>query len=260
MRFEPFDWYHDALYYDIVFDVETEDDADFLEAVANVHGRSRGRRVLEPACGSGRLIAEMARRGWRGHGFDLADGSLRFARERLQRDGLKATLTNQDMTDFRVRGSFDLAHCLVSTFKYLPTDAAARAHLGCVTDALAIGGVYVLGLHLTDYSRTAKQRERWLAARDDVDVVCNIQSWPPDRRTRTERVRSRMTVTEAGAVRRLESSWTFRTYDLRQLKALLRQEPRLEHVATYGFGATIDEPIAFDGGQDDNVLILRRVR
>jgi SAM-dependent methyltransferase len=214
--------------------------------------------VLEPACGSGRLVAELARRGHRVTGFDLSDGMLAFARDRLSAAGLRATLRKARMEEFRLQGRFDLAHCLVSTFKYLLTERDARGHLRSVARALVPGGVYVLGLHLSEYGSSHRTRERWVAERDGTHVVCNIQGWPPDRRTRTERVRSRMVVTEGGEQRRIETSWTFRTYDAAQLRRLVRSVPELEHVATFDFTYDPEAERELDDDQLDCVLVLRR--
>ena len=60
------------------------------------------------------------------------------------------------MSAFETPGTFDLAHCLVSTFKYLLTEAAARAHLRSVARALRPGGVYALGFHLSPVRRPAQ--------------------------------------------------------------------------------------------------------
>lgn len=258
--FDTLDWYDTPRYYDLVFDPDTLREADFLDAAFERHGRTRGgrRRILEPACGSGRLVCEMARRGWEVTGSDLNENMLAYARERLGGAGLEARLSREDMADFRVRGRFELAHCFVSTFKYLLGAAEARSHLECVARALTPGGVYVLGLHLSDYSTTTRARERWVVERDGVRVVCNIQSWPPDPTTRTERVRSRLTVEENGTIRRSETSWDFRTYDCAQLRRLLRSVPALEHVATHDFGYRIDEPSELSDDCFDVVLILRK--
>jgi SAM-dependent methyltransferase len=257
-RYEPIDWYDEALCYDIIFNADTSEEADFLEAVHARHGRTGGRGVLEPACGTGRLVAALAERGWRVTGFDIADGSLEFARRRLRERGVHADLRHARLERFAFRQRFDLAHCLVSTFKYLLNESTAEAHLKCVAAALKPGGVYVLGLHLTDYADRGRNRERWVADRDGIEVVCNIQGWPANRRSRTERVRSRLTVREGDIVRRFETNWTFRTYSLRQLRALLGRVPQLEHVATYDFNHDIEGPVPLDGEQLDVVLVLRR--
>lgn len=258
-RFEPFDWYDQALYYDIVFDADTSREADFLQAAQKRYALTRGTRLLEPACGSGRLVAAMARRGYRVIGFDISDGILRFARQRLRDDGLTARLFHARMEHFHLPpNAFDLAHCLVSTFKYLLDESAARAHLKRMVRVLKPGGIYALGLHLTDYTDPTASHERWVASRGDIHVTCNIHGWPPDRRRRLERVRSRLTVRDHGRERRFETTWHFRTYNLRELKSLLRSVPAFEHLATYSFHCDINAPVPFDGNQLDTILILRR--
>ena len=259
--FVELDWYDTPKYYDIVFAEDTELEAAFLEAMSELYGEARNRRslaVLEPACGSGRLIEAMALRGHRITGFDASDAMLDYARERLRKHGLTARLARRQMEDFAFRGRFDLAHCLVSTFKYLLDEQAARTHLECVARALAPGGIYVLGFHLTDYEATSKNRERWVAERDGAHVVCNIQGWPADRRRRVERVRSRLVVQEDGRTSKSETNWLFRTYDAAQVRRLLRSVPALEHVATYDFTYTLDEPRELDDDQFDVVLVLRK--
>jgi len=256
--FRTLDWYETPLYYDIIFDADTPLEADFLEVMRERHGRTHGRRVLEPACGSGRLVAELAQRGYRVTGFDASPAMLDFARRRLHRRELAARLVEARLEDFDLGGGFDLAHCLVSTFKYLLDEASARSHLEHVARALKPGGIYVLGLHLTDYADRSRNRERWVGSRRGVHVVCNIQGWPADRRKRTERVRSRLVVTRRGVEQRCETHWVFRTYDAAQLRRLLRSVPALEHVATYDFTYDPAAPRRLHDDQLDCMLILRR--
>ncbi len=259
VTYQPFDWYDQALYYDIIFDTDTPTEAEFLEQVQRAHSATRGSQMLEPACGSGRLVSAMAQRGYRVTGIDLSDGMLEFARQRVHDADLNATLRNADMANFHFNRKFDIAHCLVSTFKYLPDETAARSHLQCVADALKPGGIYVLGLHLSEYDDKQPSSERWTGERDGLHVVCNIRGWPADRKTRTEKLRSRFIVTnERGAVQRYETRWTFRTYDGPQLRRLLRSVPDLKHIATYDFCHDISRRIEFDGEQLDHVLILRK--
>lgn len=257
-RYGPFDWYRSPLYYDIIFDSETPREADFLEAAHERYGLPRGRRCLEPACGSGRLIAEMARRGYEVVGFDVSPFMLRFARKRLQRARLRAQLTNARMESFSVGRRYHLMHCLVNTFKYLLNKDAARAHLQRVAAALVPGGIYVLGLHLTDYMDRRRRRERWSASRNGLSIVCNIQSWPADRRRRTECLRARLIVRNSSGERRYETEWVLRTYSLRQLKSLLRSVPQLQVAAVFNFTLDMNSPLRLDGEYLDNTLILRR--
>ena len=259
--YQPFDWYETPLYYDAVFDPGSDAEADFVTGVYHRYRSADGkRRLLEPACGTGRLVRALAGRGFAVTGFDLSEPSLRFARRRCAELALEPMpeLVQGRMESFRFRRKFDLAYCLVSTFKYLPDEDAARSHLECVARALYRGGIYALGLHITDYTDQRRQRERWVAERDGRRIVCNIQSWPADRRRRTEQLRARFTVDEDGATRRFETRWTFRTYDLEQLERLLASVPALEHVATHDFDYRLERETPFDGRRLDVLLILRR--
>lgn len=262
MPTEARDWYDTPLYYDIIFDADTAREGAFLEAVRARHGETRGKQVLEPACGSGRLVSEMARRGWKVSGFDGGERMLEFARQRLQAQGLKARLWHDWMQSFTIGGkadgAFDLAHCLVSTFKYLLTEADAVAHLRRVAASLKPGGLYVLGIHLSDYGRTEPEHERWVGERDGIHVVCNTRSWPADRATRLEAMRTRLKITHEGRTHTQETRWQFRTYNAAQARALLKKAPDLKLLACYDFTYDIEAPRELDDSYSDVILVLRR--
>jgi len=253
------DWYDVPRLYDVVFDVGTAQEADFLEAAAQKYGTSDGRRVLEPACGTGRLVAELARRGWTARGFDRNRNMLAYARKRLATTGVRASLAVGDMARFEVARPFDLAHCLVSTFKYLLDEDSARSHLECVARALRPGGIYVLGLHLTDYGRMVDERERWVEQRGGSTVTSDMHVGPPDRRTRLEPVRNRLTEKSARVERHYESRWDFRTYSAREVEALIRSVPALEIAAVHDFDYDMARPRRLRDERLDKVLVLRRV-
>ncbi len=262
-QYEEFDWYETPTYYDAIFDVDSDVEADFLEQAFEKHAThpksTKGkRRVLEPACGSGRLMVEMASRGWKAHGFDLEPAMVQFSKDRLAAEGLEGSVVKGNMADFKTRGQFDLAHCLVSTFKYLLTEEDARGHLQSIARALRPGGIYALGFHLSWYDYREKTNERWKVEKDGAKVDCTISGWPADKKLRREKVQARMKVVENGVEKRAQTTWWFRSYDAKQVRSLLRSVPELEHVATYDFLYEIDEPQKFSNEQCDTLLILRR--
>jgi SAM-dependent methyltransferase len=155
---------------------------------------------------------------------------------------------------------YHLVHCLVSTFKYLLTEADAQAALRRMADALLPGGLLVLGLHLTDYQRTTCEHERWVQQRHGIHVVCNTRTWPPNSRQRSEQVRTRLKITHPGQPHRTqETRWTFRTYSAAQLKhTLAAATPDLQIVACHDFNYRLDQTRAFDNHYADLVLVLRK--
>jgi SAM-dependent methyltransferase len=191
-------------------------------------------------------------------GFDRNARMLEYARERLERAGLAASLARGDLARFAVRRRVDLAHCLVSTFKYLLDEDGARSHLACVARALAPGGIYVLGLHLTAYGRSADERERWTATRDGVTVTSDMRVGRPDRLTRLEPVVTRITEAQGAERRRYESRWHFRTYSAAQMRALAGSVPELELVALHDFDYDLAKPSRWEDGRLDKILVLRR--
>lgn len=257
-RTEQVDWYDTPRWYDMVFDPGTRAEARFVLEVSKKHGRGSPRRVLEPACGSGRLVVALAREGVAVEGFDLNPRMLEAARAKLRRRGLRAGLHLGDMRAVPRGPACDAAHCLVSTFKYILDEDGALEHLRGVAARLREGGVYALGVHVTDYARPRTSVERWTARRGATEVVCVTRTFPADRRARTERVRTRLTVTRPGGTHRQETNWTFRTYSVRQILGLVRASGVFDVAATYDFHHDADDPRPADDGREDVVLVLKK--
>jgi len=299
--YEPFDWYETPVYYDIIYDTDTKKEATFLEQCYAHHAgtsppkptalrsnavgsdQQQPLHILEPACGSGRLMAELAQRGHHVAGVDLSKGMLDFARKRFKQRGVKGKFLHAPMQDFNLRdfptkrrnpsmkrrGSaaqlkegFDLAHILVSSFKYLQTEQDAAECLNTIADHLRVGGVFLLGIHLTDPDDDNRHLERWRAQRDNLDVLCTVRTSPPNHKARTEQLRSRIVIRDlnlpGAEPKRYESNWTFRTYSPSQLRSLLRKAPRFKHIATYDFHHDINIKSSLDGDDLGVVLVLRR--
>jgi SAM-dependent methyltransferase len=99
---------------------------------------SQGQRVLEVACGSGRVLVPLARAGFDVVGLDVSPHMLGLAQAKLDSmPTAQARLIQADMRDFRLDESdFDLAIVAVKSFAYLtePDDQlrclrAVHAHL-----------------------------------------------------------------------------------------------------------------------------------
>ena len=255
-------WYDTPLYYDIIFDADTKAEADFLEALHHKYGTASDKATnLELACGTGRVMRELASRGWKSAGFDASESMLEFAWLRFKQQQLKSLLWQDKMESFRVPTGekFDLIHCLVSTFKYLSSEAQAKSCLSHSASALKEGGLLVIGLHLTDYNRKRLTHERWVERRGGIEVVCNTRTWPPDRLKRTESIRSRLKITHAdGQIQSQETHWSARTYSATQLKRLIRSIPELTLISCHDFNHDIETIRKLDDSYADIVVVLRK--
>lgn len=261
------DWYKYPYYYDVVFDGDTPYEVDFLEAAFKKYGKSSDSdslKILEPACGTGRLMFELASRGHHTVGFDLSEEMIEHVHERAKREPTairkRVRAKVDSMQSFRQRGPFDLAFCLLSTFKYLLTEKDALACLKRMARTLSPGGIFVLGLHLTDYSRRTQDRETWKGNDDSIYVHCETVTKPADREARLEWLRNRLRIRQIGKSGSdiLETNWQCRTYDAAELKALIAKVPELKIAGCHDFTHDINIKRKLDDSQEDIVVILRK--
>ncbi|XXF76538.1 class I SAM-dependent methyltransferase [Myxococcaceae bacterium GXIMD 01537] len=255
------DWYAHPEYYEAIFGTDTERELDFLQEVNARHGTG-GSLWLEPACGAGRLVAGATRRKLDVVGYDISEQMLAYARKRLTpAQRRRAKLSQARMEAFsapELEGRVDLAFNLVSTFRYLDSEAAALAHLQGTRRLLKPGGLYVLGFHLTDFARTTPERERWVGHVGRDTVVCNTSEGLPDRRRRRSPMRNRLRITGPGKDWLIETEWFFRTYDLAQAGRLFRNAG-LRAITSYTFDYRLDEPIKRGSNRLDRIFVLQPV-
>lgn len=139
-----------ARFYDL--DLEgMEDDLPFLEGMA----ARCGSPLLELACGTGRALLPLARRGFQITGVDVSPAMLAIARGRLREAGLdgRVRLVQQDMRALDLGGRFNLAFALVNSFSHMLTLDDQLAALAAVRRHLEPGGVLILDLFNPDMGR-----------------------------------------------------------------------------------------------------------
>jgi SAM-dependent methyltransferase len=253
------DWYEHPEYYEAIFGTDTVREVDFLQALSQRHGTG-GKQWLEPACGAGRLVAEASGRGLQVVGYDISEAMLAHARKRLtpaQRRRVRLAQSRMEsFSEPSLEGRVDLAHCLVSTFRYLDSETAAREHLIGTRKLLKPDGIYVLGFHLTDYARSTPEHERWVGKVGKDNVVCNTHEGLPERRARRSPMRNRLRVTGPGKDWLIETTWHFRTYSAPQAGKLFRNAG-LRVVAAYDFDYDLDSTVGRGSSRLDRVFILR---
>jgi SAM-dependent methyltransferase len=252
-------WYDYPHYYELGFRDFTGQEADFIEQVCQRYVPEPVERLLEPGCGSGRLVLEMASRGYEITGLDLNRRQLAYCRQRLKRRGLSAQLLEQDMTEFELPERFGAAFNTINTFRHLLTERAAQKHLETVARHLVPGGVYILGLHVYPPDADLEGSERWRAVRGQTRVSYSLTAMEACRRKRLERLRLSMTVRKPSESFRVTDELVLRLYNATQLQRLIARVPQLRLEGVFDFHYQIDEPQLLDDEINDTVLILKHV-
>ena len=215
-------------------------------------------KILEVACGGGRQIVELARRGFDVTAFDLNDRCVEYATRRVQRRKLNAQVFAGDMTSFRTTEQFDLVHCLMNSFRHLTSETEAVSHLECVAAALKPGGRYLLGLHLLPPDASEEDCERWSIESGKTRVTTTIRVLNFNRRTRIETVRFSLKVTRPDRCLRFQADHKLRIYRADQMRSLLKKVPALELLSVYDFNYDLDEPRELNDELGDTVLVLQK--
>ena len=130
--------------YDVAFGWDLELELAFVESCLGRHVVDPVRRILEPACGTGRVLVPLASRGYDVLGYDQSPEMVAFAAARIARVG--GRVMRGDMATFRPPGVFDAAINLVNSMGYLLEDEAVASHLARVGEAVRPGGVYLVQL------------------------------------------------------------------------------------------------------------------
>jgi len=252
------DCYDYPQYWDLAFRDETEGEADFIEAAAEKYCDFPVTRLLEPGCGGGRLVFEMARRGYDASGFDLTQSATDYLLSRLEDHGLTANVFNADMTDYVHQPPVDIAFNTVNTFRHLLTEEAARQHLKSIAASLRPGGLYIVGLHLLPPDADEEDSESWDAVDGDTVVHTTLEVQTFDRRSRLETILFKLRAETPNENVELQTVYTLRIYQAFQLQELLESVPEFEHVDTFDFWYDITDPLELNDDLGDTVVVLRR--
>ena len=250
--------YDFPVYYDLVFGSDTAAEMRFLQACFDRYVDGKVKRLFEPACGTGRLMFRMGRKGYEVGGIDLSEKAVEFCNARLERMKLKGRAQVGDMSNFTVKKPYDAAFNTINSFRHLPTEESAVGHLESLANAIRVGGIYALGLHLTPTRGEPSDEESWSARRGQLSI--NTHMWPVDKnpRKRMEKFGIRFDIYTPLESMRIEDVLELRSYNLKQFKQYITSVPSWEAVAFYDFRYSIKNPIELDATTQDVVVILKR--
>jgi SAM-dependent methyltransferase len=135
----------DYLYFyePLLSEERSEAEADLICSLGPV---KRGDRVLDLACGHGRIANRLAERGASVTGFDLTPRFLELARADAARRGVTAEYAQGDMSDLAWRDTFDVVINWFTSFGYFD-DAEDRRILEAIHRTLRPGGRVLLELN-----------------------------------------------------------------------------------------------------------------
>jgi len=121
------------------------------------------KRVLEPACGSGRLLVALTNMGFEVTGYDLSDEMVAYSTQRVEKSGAKdrVTVLKGDMITAAFEEQFDLAFNAINSLRYIMIDEDYVRHFRNTASSLKPGGVYLVHLSMAQKQWKGKDEYRW---------------------------------------------------------------------------------------------------
>lgn len=130
-----------AQWYDNILENETKD----IEFYKNILVGSKG-KVLELACGTGRLLVPFCQLGVDIEGLDISSDMLSICRKKLAEHNLSVALYEQDLAKFNTGKQYKIIFISGGSFQLLDDIAAAMSSLNHIYAHLQAGGQLILDL------------------------------------------------------------------------------------------------------------------
>ncbi|TWT32754.1 class I SAM-dependent methyltransferase [Blastopirellula retiformator] len=246
-------------YYDVVFADDWEAEFEFLDFCFDRYVDGSVNRLLEPACGTGRLLVELAQAGFDVAGVELNEKMVGYCRQRCPGvDLVSGDMANFQLKQFAQSEPFDAGFNMINSVRHLLSEEKAVAHFRCMADVIRPGGIYVVGLHLTPTIGDPLEEETWVATRDDVMVKCHLETYDRDLDARIERASLSYDITDASRQLKVTGDLSFRTYTAEQMEQTLQTAGHWEIAETYDFTYDLLQPIEVDQQSEDVVYVLTR--
>ena len=150
--------------------------SDFL----NKKGITAPAKILDIACGTGKMTLEFSRLGYTVVGVDLSSEMLSLAENSCANEGFYPTFVCQDMTSLVVGEEFDAAICCLDSVNYIRSADALDSFFARASEHIKSGGYLFFDVN-TEY-----KFEKIYASNsyvyDETDVYCVWQNFYSKRR------------------------------------------------------------------------------
>lgn len=204
----------------LTYNVEYQKRAKYIHTLLSRYGVSNSACVLDLACGTGEMTAELAKLGYDMIGVDASPAMLSQAQNRMYDENLHFLLLCQDMTELDLYGTVDAAVCTLDSLNHLDSAASVKKAIANVGLFMNPGGIFIFDVNTVYKHRCVLGNNTFVY--DCNDVYCVWQnSLNPD-----DSVDISLDIFESdddGAYIRTEESFKERAYPLSDISEWLLQ-------------------------------------
>lgn len=141
------DWFASEFYLKVYKHRNNLEAESFLQFIIDDLKIEKCSRILDAACGAGRHLAFLQKKGFNAFGFDLSLPLLKVAKREIENN----TIINMDIRTVAFKQQFDYVFNLFTSFGYFETDDENFKFFVKIKDYLKHRGVIVFDYFNTDY-------------------------------------------------------------------------------------------------------------
>lgn len=221
--------------YDIAFSWDLSEEIGFFKQVFEEHVPFPVRRILEPACGTGRFLRTLPAHGFQITGYDINPTMLRYAQSSISAAGCEGSVQTllANMVSADVPGEFDAAFISINSIGHLHSDEDIVSHLKATGSSLREGGIYIVHLNFAHEGKLPSG-DCWTMGRDCVSVKTWWRILSEDREARLSYQVGSFEVERDGRIERFDDRHTLRLWLFSDLECLVHQSGQFEIAAIYG--------------------------
>jgi len=253
------DLYNHPFYYDLAFGWDQTEEIKGLEKIWKKHYPREAKNVLEPACGSGRVLVALARHGYSALGYDINPNMVAFAREKLIKEGVekKAEVIEGNMVDFNTGRKFDVALNLINSLGYLLHPELVKKHLQSTAGCLEENGLYIIQLSFRIPPGELPKQQTWVEQKEGVSIETTWQVLKEDQEKNLSHHHCIMKINERGVEGKLEEDHTMASWTYPAFKKVISETGCWELLAIYNEKfQEVASKIQIDGRMGNLYLVL----
>lgn len=202
-----------SVYDKLTENVEYKKRAEYIHSLFLKNGADSG-VLLDLACGTGTLSAELAKYGYDMILCDLSAEMLSFARERLP----EALILCQSMTELDLYGTINHAVCSLDSINHLLRPCDVKAAFSSVSLFMEQGGVFVFDVNTPYKHEKILGNNSFVSEKDNIFCV-----WQNSykKKSRTVDINIDIFVEEENKYKRLRESFSERAYSIEDIEKWL---------------------------------------
>lgn len=258
---DSFELYNHPQIYDIAFSWDLFEEIRFFKRVFDSHVPFPVRHILEPVCGTGRMLRALAAGGFRVTGYDANPVMVEYAKDSAAAAGfgLNVRVLPGEMASAEIPGEFDAAVNSINSIGYLHSDDEIVSHLRATGSSLRENGIYIVHLNFA-HDGELPDGDHWTLERGGIRVSTSWRILDEDRASGLSHQVCSFEVAQEGTIERYEERHTLRLWLFSDLAELVGRSEQFQIAEIYDEDfEEIEEREHVSGEQGNVYVILRKI-